>query len=209
MIVRRQIVPGINAHGKNTVAFLRGGKDLRRSLPWRQGQRPRVHDLLVKEQIEHRLLGVGGEIDNAGVNGAFLVIFRVVADIQRGNSQIIASHTFAVVGHAQPFVLEFAQIARRAVAEEVDFRVMFVAHQRAGQFERLSQTGCGIGHLAVFNRPAEHGFVRGGGLLDDGVAGGQEDEHLFLVLKTVHQVKGLGAGLLEAGRRFISALHRG
>ena len=69
----------------------------------------------------------------------------------------------------QALVFKFAQIARRAVAEKMNFRVMLVAHKRAGQFERLGQARCGIGHLAILNGAAQDGFVRRGGLFDDSV----------------------------------------
>src|SRR5208283_5390951 len=44
-------------------------------------------------------------------------------------------------------------------------------------------------------------------LFDDGIAGGEQDEHLVLVLEAVHQFKRLGARFREPGGFLIGALH--
>ena len=52
---------------------------------------PRVHNLLVKEQFQHGLPGVGGKIGHAGVKGALLVVLRVLPNIQGGDAKIVAA----------------------------------------------------------------------------------------------------------------------
>ena len=52
-------------------------------------------------------------------------------------------------------------------------------------------------------------FEDGGGLFDNSVGGRQKNQRLLLVFQAVDQLESLGAGPLEAGRLFVSALHRG
>lgn len=151
---------------------------------------------------------VGGEVDDAGIDGAFLVIFRILANVQGRDADIVAALTDAMVNDLQSFVLEFAQVARRAVAEEMNFRIVFVADEGVGQFEGLGQARGGIGHLAVLERASEGRLVGGRRLLDLSVARSQQNEHLLLVLQAVHQFERVGASLFKAGRAFVGALHR-
>ncbi len=61
--------------------------------------------------------------------------------------------------------------------------------------------------LAIFQRAAQRGFVRGGGGAHLGVRAREDDDHFIASAEAVHPLERFRAGFLEARRRFIRGLH--
>lgn len=185
LVVGGEVVFGIDADREDAVALLGLGEDLGRAFAGRDGEGAGVDDLAVEEEFEVGELGVGGEIGDAGVDGALGAVFGVFADVECCDGEVVGADADAVIRDLHSFIGEFAEVAGSAIAEEVDFGIFFIADERVGELEGLGEAGGGIGDLAIVESAAEIGFVGGGGLFDFGVGAGEEDEHLFLVFEAV------------------------
>ena len=127
-----------------------------------------------------------------------------------------------MVDEVEALVLEFAQVADRAVGEEMDLgvrqgrvgRAGGVGRGKRGTGERIGkldgvlQPGGGIRRGRPGDGAAQGSLARRGGLADLGGCAGHEHDHLVVVAQAVDEREGLGTGLLKTVGRLVGCLHR-
>ena len=205
-------------HGERVVVFqlqpedavgaLAGDEDERRRVGRANGHAPVADKSPAEKQGHVARERVGEGVGNRRKNCLLPDLLRVRPNFQRHDAEIVAALTHPVIGQVQVLQLEFIQIRRRAVTEQMHLGPGSVAREVLGELDRIEETRRRVGGLSLAKRGAQRRLGAGRRLADLGHRAGQQQNHSVVVVHRVDELGQLGLRLAKPTGRNIGRLHR-